>query len=143
MEVRGQNSDFAKPAQQRFQELRDELTRRDAARVRQARETLAELSERRQEIQEAAREEAARRAELVKDAQESVRKTDSKPAARPKGDSIEISDAAREAVEVAAQSVDDPARAERVEELRAAFAAGELNTPDRIAQAAQRLLGAD
>ena len=144
MEVRGQNSDYGKPAQQRFKELREELARRDSARVRQARERLAELSERRQELQQAAQEEAARRAERAGEAQRALEGAKPVDRSSTKGDSIEISDAAREAAALAQEGdAREATRSERVAELKAAYEAGELNTPDRVAQAAQRILGAN
>lgn len=139
MEVRGQISDTGKPARQRFDELRAAIARRDALRVRQARENLGELSEQRLEVQRAARE-AARNALTVERTHESA----DEPRAERK-DRIEISDQARDAAELAARASDtsDSERARRVAQLRDEHAAGRLATPERIERAATRLLGGD
>ena len=134
MEASGPISDAGKPARQRFAELRAALALRNAQRVRQAREDLIELSERRHEIQRAATE-AARRAE----SSERVRTTRNTRAE----DKLEISDEAREAAELATNAThsNDTERAQRVAQLRAEHESGRLDTPERVQRAAARLLG--
>lgn len=142
MEVRGQKTDnLSAAAKQRFDELRLAIARRDASRVRQARETLHELSQRRQEILRSSREEAVRRVELAQQSRGDLEASRTRSSERGR-DTLEISDEARVAAE-AAQAGSETDRSERVVDLRRAYQAGELNTPERIERAATRLLGAE
>lgn len=145
MEVRGHNSDFSLPAKRRFEELRAAIARRDAARVRSARQTLSDLSERRQDIHRAAQEQAAARADSTQRVRDAGRTDEARPTrtADRGHDTIEISDEAREAADLAARAGDDTDRTQRVEELRQAHQAGQLNTPERVERAASRLLGGE
>lgn len=133
MEVRGSDGDPGLQARQRFEAMRDSIARRDRARVRQAREVLESLSERRQEIRRAAREEAAQHAERTRERTEAER-------AEHTRDRVEISPAAREAAHP--HHAHDAGREERVRRLADEHRAGGVNTPERVDRAAGRLLGA-
>lgn len=134
MEVTGQNG-AGQPARQRFEDLRAAITRRNALRVREAREDLSELSEHRHQVQRATRD-------AVTDQQvDRSRRTSEETKARSKQDRVEISQQAREAAELASRAHEsDGERDARVAKLRDEQAAGRINTPERIQRAASRLL---
>lgn len=94
-----------------------------------------------------------RKIDITQSVRESVRKftaefqprrLETEPAEKRPGDRIELSAQARElaAREAEAESTEDRRRA-RVEELRAQYRDGQLDTPERVERAAGRLLGAD
>ncbi len=165
MEVRGQQPGGADDARQRFREVSARLSHANRARLRRAREVLQTLSEqrlthRRAVNQRAAEQNRSQGEEAVQgkskaaSEQHSVERTQRAPepealqasqraeqvradiAARvKKQDRLELSEAAR-----AASSGPDEARIAKVKELKALHQAGNLNTPERIETAAERLL---
>ena len=123
MEVRGRQPNDPHPAQRRFHEERVDLFQRNRAKVRRAREILVDLSEHKR-LDRIERQESAERMRS-----DEVR-------SRERADRVELSEAARGLAQV-----DEPEREARLAELEQAHQAGELNTPERVEQAAQRILG--
>lgn len=142
MEVRGQQPGGADDALTRFRKVQAELAEQNRARVQRAREVLEGLSARRhEEAKERARAEQTESAEEGVEALERATKEGRarvERATESGADRIEISSEALAAHRTDGQ---DDERAARVEALRAAFEAGSLATPERVEQAAVRLLG--
>ena len=114
MEVHGRQPTEPESSRQRYVERQESLFRANRERVREARELLADMSTERQG--------------RVRDTRDGGRDQAIRPRDR---DVIEVSLRRAEA---------DEARAERVAALKADHEAGRLNTPERVEQAAQRLL---
>jgi len=116
MEVHGRQPGNPNSARERYEQGQERLTEAARARVARAREILEGLPEVRQEALREARGDA----------------TDE----RQGGDVLELSAGATRDVEAL-----DLEREKRVEALREAFLEGSLNSPERIEQAAARMLG--
>jgi len=145
MEVRGQQPGGADDARARFRRMQAEVAQENRARVQRARELLQGLSARRHEDRkeerrvdqaELARESAEAVAQAARDQRAHVERSAADTTERV--DRIEISSEG-----LAAHRTDpsDEARAARVEELKTAFDAGRLDTPERVERAATRMLG--
>ena len=65
------------------------------------------------------------------------------PTVARESDRIELSAEARKLAADGDGATDETRRRERVAELRARYAEGRLNTPERIERAAERMLGAE
>lgn len=114
-------------------ERQAELQRANQERVRKAREIIVDLARQRQERLRTARE--LQLSQHADDADQARQSRSSEARADRGRDAIELSDAARD------PSQADAERAQRLKALREASLSGTLNTPERIDQAAQRLLG--
>jgi len=124
-----------------YEEARRDLVQDNRAKLRSAREALTRLSEARAERLRSSR--AARPAPASEDAR--TDEVDERPAFQ-RDDRIEISARARALAEGSRTEVEDPAltdpeRVERVVELQRRHRTGELNDPESVQRAAERLLG--
>ena len=136
MEVHGRQPDDLRSAHERYRRGQERLTESSREKVRRAREILEGLPEVRQEALREAREANAEAAASVRG--------DGSPGSAGSidegrtvgGDVLELSGTAQHPTEAL-----DLEREKRVEALRDAFLEGSLNTPERIENAATRILG--
>ncbi|MFT5290824.1 MAG: hypothetical protein ACI8QS_002245 [Planctomycetota bacterium] len=145
MEVRGQQPGGADEARARFHEVQAEAAKKSHERIEEAREALRDLSlQRHKASQERLRAEKTKQAKRTVAAEESAeiggrQKAGSiAEASSSRGDKIEISSEALAAQQGTGR---DEERAARVAELQAAYRDGTLSTPERVEQAATRMLG--
>jgi hypothetical protein len=131
MEVHGRQPGGDLPREQ-YVERREELSEARSDKVREAREMLANLSRQRQERLREARE--AHQAERTETVERSQEERAEKLRTERRADVLDVSTEAREV------TAEDEGRAQHVQELRAEHEAGTLNTPERVEQAAQRML---
>ena len=124
MQIQPNHHGSPESAHRAFERAKAEVQRENQDRVRDARAELARLSHLRHEKY---RQFRAQQAEAAS------------------ADRVEISEHARmlasEEVEAFADRQGSEARAERLAEIRAQLDAGSLHTPERVEQAARRLLG--
>jgi hypothetical protein len=126
MEVRGKRPGDELPAYRKFRQASLDLHASNRARVKHAREELANLAQ----PQRAERQHAAEGAKA-----RHIRRMEARTHA-DRQDRLELSEEAR-----AALKKEEAERGERVEELRKAYQAGRMENPDLSETAAARMLG--
>jgi len=131
MEVHGRQPGRELP-HDKYLERQEELRKANSERIRAAREMLVDHSRRQQEKTRELRE--TRQADQAEAAEQAQAKRAEELRAERRADVLEVSHAAREV------TAEDEDRAQRVQELRGAYERGDLNTPERVEQAAQRML---